>query len=145
VQGKPVDIGGYYFPDRQKVSAAMRPSPTFNAALARGPGLTPNRARRHEKAAFGRLRVRGTPSGLLGRKPSGLLVAGAPWNHDKHKEKYWDGNRRRKLERCRAPERIVVGGRSPDGSSTCRMGWICNSGVDAGRHRRRHAGASRPG
>jgi isocitrate dehydrogenase len=34
VQGKPVDIGGYYFPDRQKVSAAMRPSPTFNAALA---------------------------------------------------------------------------------------------------------------
>jgi isocitrate dehydrogenase len=34
VQGKPVDIGGYYFPDRKKVSAAMRPSATFNAALA---------------------------------------------------------------------------------------------------------------
>ena len=34
VQGKPVDIGGYYFPDREKVSAVMRPSATFNAALA---------------------------------------------------------------------------------------------------------------
>jgi isocitrate dehydrogenase len=34
VQGKPVDIGGYYFPDRKKVSAVMRPSETFNAALA---------------------------------------------------------------------------------------------------------------
>ena len=33
-QGKAVDIGGYYFPDRQKVSAVMRPSATFNAALA---------------------------------------------------------------------------------------------------------------
>lgn len=33
VQGKPVDIGGYYFPDRNKVSAVMRPSQTFNAAL----------------------------------------------------------------------------------------------------------------
>ncbi|NML17941.1 NADP-dependent isocitrate dehydrogenase [Azohydromonas caseinilytica] len=33
VQGKPVDIGGYYFPDPKKVSAVMRPSPTFNAAL----------------------------------------------------------------------------------------------------------------
>ncbi|KAB7766812.1 NADP-dependent isocitrate dehydrogenase [Xanthomonas maliensis] len=33
-QGKPVDIGGYYHPDLAKVSAAMRPSPTFNAALA---------------------------------------------------------------------------------------------------------------
>ncbi len=33
VQGKPVDIGGYYFPDRKKVTAVMRPSPTFNAAL----------------------------------------------------------------------------------------------------------------
>ncbi|HEU0277627.1 MAG TPA: NADP-dependent isocitrate dehydrogenase [Rhodanobacteraceae bacterium] len=32
-QGKPVDIGGYYRPDRAKVSAAMRPSPTLNAAL----------------------------------------------------------------------------------------------------------------
>ncbi len=34
VQGKPADIGGYYFPDRSKVSAVMRPSATFNAALA---------------------------------------------------------------------------------------------------------------
>ena len=33
VQGKPADIGGYYFPDRKKVNAVMRPSPTFNAAL----------------------------------------------------------------------------------------------------------------
>ena len=34
VQGKPVDIGGYYRPDLAKVAAAMRPSATFNAALA---------------------------------------------------------------------------------------------------------------
>jgi isocitrate dehydrogenase len=34
VQGHPVDIGGYYFPDRAKVTAIMRPSQTFNAALA---------------------------------------------------------------------------------------------------------------
>ncbi|MBS0217048.1 MAG: NADP-dependent isocitrate dehydrogenase [Proteobacteria bacterium] len=34
VQGKPVDIGGYYHADMAKVSAAMRPSATFNAALA---------------------------------------------------------------------------------------------------------------
>src|SRR5581483_9054027 len=33
-QGKPVDIGGYYLPDAAKASAAMRPSPTLNAALA---------------------------------------------------------------------------------------------------------------
>ena len=33
-QGKPVAIGGYYRPDLAKVSAAMRPSATFNAALA---------------------------------------------------------------------------------------------------------------
>ncbi|MGZ5853864.1 MAG: NADP-dependent isocitrate dehydrogenase [Xanthobacteraceae bacterium] len=33
-QGKPVDIGGYYLPDVAKTSAAMRPSATFNAALA---------------------------------------------------------------------------------------------------------------
>ncbi|MBK7630945.1 MAG: NADP-dependent isocitrate dehydrogenase [Ignavibacteriales bacterium] len=30
VQGKPVDVGGYYFPDDKKASAAMRPSLTFN-------------------------------------------------------------------------------------------------------------------
>ncbi|SFK38575.1 NADP-dependent isocitrate dehydrogenase [Rhodanobacter glycinis] len=34
VQGKPVDIDGYYRPDIAKVSAAMRPSKTFNDALA---------------------------------------------------------------------------------------------------------------
>ncbi|MFZ0708875.1 MAG: NADP-dependent isocitrate dehydrogenase [Terrimicrobiaceae bacterium] len=34
VQGKPVDIGGYYRPDDAKVSAAMRPSATFNEVLA---------------------------------------------------------------------------------------------------------------
>ena len=33
-QGKPVDIGGYYRPDLARVGAAMRPSATFNAALA---------------------------------------------------------------------------------------------------------------
>ncbi|HJR13539.1 MAG TPA: NADP-dependent isocitrate dehydrogenase [Rhodanobacteraceae bacterium] len=32
-QGKPVALGGYYQPDMDKVSAAMRPSATFNAAL----------------------------------------------------------------------------------------------------------------
>ncbi len=34
VQGKPVDIGGYYQPDLGKLDAVMRPSATFNAALA---------------------------------------------------------------------------------------------------------------
>ena len=34
VQGRPVDIGGYYRPDLAKVGAAMRPSATFNALLA---------------------------------------------------------------------------------------------------------------
>ena len=34
VQGRPVDIGGYYRPDPSKLAAAMRPSATFNAALA---------------------------------------------------------------------------------------------------------------
>lgn len=33
VQGQPQDIGGYYFPDPQKTSAAMRPSATLNAIL----------------------------------------------------------------------------------------------------------------
>lgn len=33
-QGKPVEIGGYYHPDMTLVSKAMRPSATFNAALA---------------------------------------------------------------------------------------------------------------
>jgi isocitrate dehydrogenase len=34
VQGAPVEIGGYYRPDPPRVDSAMRPSPTFNAALA---------------------------------------------------------------------------------------------------------------
>ncbi len=34
VQGKPVDIGGYYRPDLAKAGAAMRPSATLNAAIA---------------------------------------------------------------------------------------------------------------
>jgi isocitrate dehydrogenase len=34
VQGKPVDIGGYYKPDFEKLEAIMRPSKTFNQALA---------------------------------------------------------------------------------------------------------------
>jgi len=33
-QGKPVDMGGYYLPDFDKISKAMRPSATFNTALA---------------------------------------------------------------------------------------------------------------
>jgi isocitrate dehydrogenase len=32
--GKPVDIGGYYRPNRELTAKAMRPSATFNAALA---------------------------------------------------------------------------------------------------------------
>jgi isocitrate dehydrogenase len=32
-QGKPVDIGGYYKPDRELANKAMRPSATFNKAL----------------------------------------------------------------------------------------------------------------
>jgi isocitrate dehydrogenase len=34
VQGKPVDIGGYYLPDEAKANAALRPSATLNAILA---------------------------------------------------------------------------------------------------------------
>jgi isocitrate dehydrogenase len=35
VQGQPVELGGYYHPDLDLVTAAMRPSATFNAALDR--------------------------------------------------------------------------------------------------------------
>ena len=38
VQGKPVDIGGYYLPDAGKCEAVMRPSATLNAALAAAGG-----------------------------------------------------------------------------------------------------------
>ncbi|QDU31860.1 Isocitrate dehydrogenase [NADP] [Anatilimnocola aggregata] len=34
VQGKPVDVGGYYQPDDAKASAALRPSATLNGILA---------------------------------------------------------------------------------------------------------------
>ena len=34
VQGKPADIGGYFRPDAEKATAVMRPSATFNEALA---------------------------------------------------------------------------------------------------------------
>ena len=33
-QGEPMDLGGYYLPDDEKAVAAMRPSQTFNDALA---------------------------------------------------------------------------------------------------------------
>ncbi|MBW6520730.1 MAG: NADP-dependent isocitrate dehydrogenase [Desulfoarculaceae bacterium] len=32
-QGQPVDIGGYYHPDQEKLTRAMRPSATFNAII----------------------------------------------------------------------------------------------------------------
>jgi isocitrate dehydrogenase len=35
VQGKPADVGGYYQPDDAKAAAALRPSATFNAIVAR--------------------------------------------------------------------------------------------------------------
>ena len=34
VQGKPVEMGGYYNVDKEKVSAAMRPSETLNGILS---------------------------------------------------------------------------------------------------------------
>jgi isocitrate dehydrogenase len=34
VQGKPVDVGGYYLPDDAKANAALRPSETLNAIIA---------------------------------------------------------------------------------------------------------------
>ena len=33
VQGKPVDVGGYYLPDEVKATAALRPSETFNTII----------------------------------------------------------------------------------------------------------------
>ncbi|KAB2639448.1 MAG: NADP-dependent isocitrate dehydrogenase [Verrucomicrobia bacterium] len=35
VQGKPVDVGGYYLPDEAKANAALRPSQTFNAIISK--------------------------------------------------------------------------------------------------------------
>ncbi|UVL63511.1 NADP-dependent isocitrate dehydrogenase [Pseudomonas sp. B21-032] len=34
VQGKPADIGGYYYPDAELTSKVMRPSQTFNSAIS---------------------------------------------------------------------------------------------------------------
>ena len=36
VQGNLVDIGGYYYPDREKTTAVMRPSPKRSTPLAGG-------------------------------------------------------------------------------------------------------------
>jgi isocitrate dehydrogenase len=46
-QGNPVDIGGYYHPDGEKASRAMRPSVTLNAIIDRAAGsvLEPAEAR----------------------------------------------------------------------------------------------------
>jgi isocitrate dehydrogenase len=33
VQGKPIEIGGYYHPDRARTAKAMRPSATLNAII----------------------------------------------------------------------------------------------------------------
>ena len=35
VQGKPVDVGGYYLPDDAKANEALRPSPTLNAIISK--------------------------------------------------------------------------------------------------------------
>jgi isocitrate dehydrogenase len=42
-QGSPVDLGGYYHPDRAKASRAMRPSATFNAIIDGGATMQPLR------------------------------------------------------------------------------------------------------
>ena len=34
VQGSGVDLGGYFHPDQERASSAMRPSATLNAAIA---------------------------------------------------------------------------------------------------------------
>ncbi len=43
VQGKPVDIGGYYAPNAELAAKAMRPSATLNAALASFAGKSVSR------------------------------------------------------------------------------------------------------
>jgi isocitrate dehydrogenase len=39
VQGEPVDLGGYYLVDRDRATAIMRPSETFNASLSKMKGV----------------------------------------------------------------------------------------------------------
>ena len=55
VQGEPVELGGYYWVDRDKATAAMRPSATFNAARSsrssRGDGVAQHRGVRVDAAA----------------------------------------------------------------------------------------------
>ena len=62
VQGSPADIGGYYRPDAEKAAAVMRPSTTFNEALAslceRDPGPGRAAAARHRAADADAVRVR---------------------------------------------------------------------------------------
>ena len=36
IQGRPVDIGGYYKPNEQLINQAMRPSKTFNSIIGTG-------------------------------------------------------------------------------------------------------------
>ncbi len=38
VQGDPVDIGGYYYPDREKTTSVMRPSKSLNSTLESAQG-----------------------------------------------------------------------------------------------------------
>jgi isocitrate dehydrogenase len=45
-QGNPVDIGGYYHPDFEKASRAMRPSATFNAIIDAARPAVPGRQSR---------------------------------------------------------------------------------------------------
>ena len=58
VQGSPVDLGGYYRPDPAKAAAVMRPSATFNDAIASAlsvrwtsPGPTEQEALRKQAAS----------------------------------------------------------------------------------------------
>ena len=53
VQGRPVDLGGYYRPDPEIADAVMRPSPTLNAAARRAVavGAAPPGARRRTHPA----------------------------------------------------------------------------------------------
>ncbi len=55
VQGKPADIGGYYFPDPEKTAAVMRPSATLNGGdrLVLTPCLV-GRVAREERAGVSR-------------------------------------------------------------------------------------------
>ena len=64
VQGHPVDIGGYYMPDMKKVTAIMRPSATFNAAMdAVKAGAVAERPRTAASKARPAARKRGAAAG----------------------------------------------------------------------------------